>query len=144
MSQNLSWQLNKIPTQKTSQGIGQLQKKMKKMRTQIEATITVSFANNSNAEMFIEKMNKIQEINSHFKWDMKYYEDIASVLFRVSTYEEYMAIATKSALMCGSVSSEINLAPIYNFIDKDIEKRETAQNNRMKKNEEDALADAAW
>ena len=116
---------------------------MKKMRTQIEATITVSFANNSNAEMFIEKMNRIQEINSHFKWDMKYYEDIASVLFRVSTYEEYMAIATKSALMCGSVSSEINLAPIYNFIDKDIEKRETAQNNRMKKNEEDALADAA-
>ena len=114
---------------------------MKKMRTQIEVTITVSFANNSNAEMFIEKMNRIQEINSHFKWDMEYREDVALVLFKVSTYEEYMAIATKSALMCGSVSSEINLAPIYDSIDKDIEKRETAKNKTKK--EEDALADAA-
>ena len=113
---------------------------MKKMRTQIEVTIKVSFARNSNAEMFIEKMNKIQQINSHFKWDMDYFEDDALVLFKVSTYEEYMAIATKSALMCGSVSSEINLAPIYDSIDEDIEKRTTA---RKKKKGEDVLADAA-
>ena len=115
---------------------------MKKTRTQIEVTINVSFASGFNAERFVEKMDNIKAITPSYKWDMVYMEDVAAVTFNVTTYEEYMAITSKSGLMGGSVRSEINMQPIYDSIDNDITKRLNTR-GRTKKKVEDALADAA-
>jgi hypothetical protein len=108
---------------------------MSKTRTQIQITINVDFTCFSNVESFVKKMDSIQAIIPSYKWEMSYIEGCRHVTFKVTTYEEYMAITSKSGQMGGSVSSEIDMEPIYKSIENDIERVKAARGKAKERSE---------